>query len=357
MLDNLPEETTQLLIDLCTSFEPLTLESDEPVSASLTKQPSGSGSYFSYLVNRPAVIIPETPTPPSPSIKTVKQDSTSRRDSVHDTSRPSTPPSGPTSSLPTVLPPPPRVKRLSPRIYFAHFVDHLAQFVVFLETVALRRWGQTVDDQAVPVSELPAAEDALGQEVDKLDQIAVWNTLLELYLTLPGQGQDKSTLEEGAQRDKALRLLKSEALPYDTIHALILCSSHGYTEGLVLLWERMGMYEDVLRFWMDKDKEGKSPGASAQVVSHLKRYGRDHPHLYPLVLRFLTSTSELLVRHQEDVKDTVQHIDEEGILPPLGVIQILSRNGVASLGLIKEWLMRRIKESRGVIQSVSSLVF
>lgn len=223
---------------------------------------------------------------------------------------------------------------------------------MFLESVALRRWGQTVDEQAVPTSALPANEDALDQETDKLDQIAVWNTLLELYLTLPGREQGKST-PEGALRGKALRLLENDAIPYDTNHALILCSSHGYTEGLVLLWEKMGMYEDVLRFWMDKDKEGTYPDASAQVVSHLKQYGSNHPHLYPLVLRFLTSTSELLARHQEDVKEVVQHIDEEGILPPLGVIQILSRNAVASVGLIKEWLVRRIKESRAIIQSVS----
>jgi vacuolar protein sorting-associated protein 11 len=356
MLDNLPEETTQLLIDLCTSSGPLTVESEEPVSAT-TRQPSGGGgaSYFSYLVNRPAVTIPDTPTPPSPSIKTVRPDSSSRRNSVQDTSRPSTPPPSalPPSRLNVPLPPP-QVKRLSPRIYFAHFVDHLAQFVVFLETVAFRRWGQTVDDKVVvPLSGLPTSEDALDQQADKFDQIAVWNTLLELYLTLPSTKQGKSTLEEASLRDKALWLLKSDAIPYDTTHALILCSSHGYTEGLVLLWEKMGMHEDVLRFWMDKDKEGTNPGASAQVVSHLKRYGSNRPHLYPLVLRFLTSTSELLARHQEDVKDVVQHIDEEKILPPLGVIQILSRNGVASVGLIKEWLVRRIKESRSVIQSVS----
>jgi vacuolar protein sorting-associated protein 11 len=211
-----------------------------------------------------------------------------------------------------------------------------------------------VDDKVVvPVPVLPINEDASDQEVDKFDQICVWNTLLELYLTLPGPEQVKSTLEEAPLRAKALRLLNSDVIPYDTTHALILCSSRGYTEGLVLLWEKMGMYEDVLRFWMDKDKEGTNPGASLQVVSYLKQYGGDHPHLYPLVLRFLTSTSELLARHQEDVKNMIQLIDEEGILPPLGVIKILSRNGVASVGLIKEWLVRRIKESRSVIQSVS----
>jgi hypothetical protein len=115
----------------------------------------------------------------------------------------------------------------------------------------------------------------------------------------------------------------------------------------------MGMYEDVLRFWMDKYKEGTVPEASAQVVHHLKIYGATNPHLYPLVLRFLTSTPDLLQKHQEDLKGVLDHIEKERIIPPLGVIQVLSRNGVASVGLVKEWLMTRIKEARDEIQSVS----
>lgn len=116
-----------------------------------------------------------------------------------------------------------------------------------------------------------------------------------------------------------------------------------------------GMYEEVLRFWMDKDKEGSIPGASAQVVEHLNRYGPDHPHLYPLVLRFLTSTPALLARHQEDMKAVLEYIDEGGILPPLGIVQVLGRNDVASVGLVNDWLVSRIKESRAEIHNVRCL--
>jgi hypothetical protein len=71
------------------------------------------------------------------------------------------------------------------------------------------------------------------------------------------------------------------------------CSTYNFTQGLVLLYEKMGMYEDVLRYWMDKHNKGSDPKASAKVLEHLMHYGADHPHLYPLVLRFLTSTPEL----------------------------------------------------------------
>lgn len=360
MLDSLPEETTQLLIDLCTSSGPL-LEPDEemPNTAASTKALFSAGStgpsYLSYLaLNRNSVIL-DAP-PPSPSIKTVKPgDTASRRDSVHEPTPPQTPS---VHTVPHRRPPPPLKqppKLLSPRIYFAHFVDHMDQFIIFLETVAQRRWGQSVD-AIDDVSVAPEAEP-FPDEHDRPDQVAVWNTLLELYLTLPDPPTASSTSANGATKDtegsgplrrKALRVLKSKTLPYDPTHALILCSSRGYTRGLVLLWERMGMYEDVLRFWMDSAE----PGASDEVVRRLAAYGSTRPQLYLVVLRYLTSTPALLARHEADVRGVLEHIDKEQIATPLGIIQVLARNDVASVGLVKDWLMTRIQTARSEIQSV-----
>ncbi|KAG7448346.1 uncharacterized protein BT62DRAFT_947390 [Guyanagaster necrorhizus] len=347
MLANLPVETTQLLIDLCTTSSGTLSPEPEEALTTASKTTTAGPSYLSYLaLNRaPVVDVP----PPSPSIKTVKPgDVASQKESTHETSRPSTPP----PSSPTAVKParPAPVKQLSPRMYFAHFVDHMDQFVIFLETVALRRWGQSIDNlPSLP----PPSEPPLEEKADQLDQVAVWNTLLELYLTLPNPSETKNDTSDEAKafREKAMRVLNSDTIPYDPTHALILCSSRGYTEGLMLLWERMGMYEDVLRFWMDREKEGTAPGASTEVIKHLKQYGSGNPQLYPLVLRFLTSTPALLSRHQEDVKDVLEHINKEGIMPPLGVIQVLSRNSVASVGLVKEWLMTRITEARSEIQA------
>ncbi|KAJ7462780.1 hypothetical protein B0H11DRAFT_1815908 [Mycena galericulata] len=361
MLDSLPEETTQLLIDLCTSTGPL-LEAEEemPNTAASTKALFSAGatapSYLSYLaLNRNSVVLEGPPASPSikttaPSIKTVKAgDTTSRRDSIHE-SPPQTPSvhTVPQRRPPAPLKPPPKL--LSPRIYFAHFVDHMDQFVVFLETVAQRRWGQSVD--AIDDLSVAPEEDAPPDEHDRPDQVAVWNTLLELYLTLPDPPPAAGAAKEdpdgaGPMRRKALHVLQSTTLPYDPTHALILCSSRGYTRGLVLLWERMGMYEDVLRFWMDSP----DAGASAEVVRRLTAYGATRPQLYLVVLRYLTSTPALLTRHEADVRGMLEHIDKERIATPLGVVQILARNDVASVGLVKEWLMTRIQTARNEIQS------
>ncbi|KAJ7169515.1 hypothetical protein C8R46DRAFT_1089039 [Mycena filopes] len=343
MLDSLPEETTQLLIDLCTSTGPLLDPEEEmPNTAASTKALFSAGpntpSYLSYLaLNRTSVVI-DAP-PPSPSIKTVKAgDTASRRDSMHE-SRASTPPGTPSVQVvPHKRPPPPL--RPPPKLLF----------IVFLETVAQRRWGQSVDG-IEDISVAPEAE-SLPEDHDRPDQIAVWNTLLELYLTLPDPAAATAANsapndEASPLRRKALRVLKSTTLPYDPTHALILCSSRGYTRGLVLLWERMGMYEDVLRFFMDSSE----PDASAEVVQRLTVYGTARPQLYLVVLRYLTSTPTLLARHEADVRTVLEHIDKEGIATPLGIIQVLARNDVASVGLVKEWLMMRIQTARSEIQS------
>ena len=105
----------------------------------------------------------------------------------------------------------------------------------------------------------------------------------------------------------------------------------------------------------DKEKDG-DPQASAEVVRCLEQYGSTRPHLYPLVLRFLSSTPDLLSRHTEDISKILDHIDQEKILPPLGVMKILSRNNVASVGLVKQWLMSRIKEAREEINMDQQLI-
>jgi hypothetical protein len=233
----------------------------------------------------------------------------------------------------------------------------MEQFVIFLETVALRRWSQSVDDNASATAngEKGDSDVPVDEAAERADQISVWNTLLELYLSIPTESGDG----EKSMRTKALKLLQSEKIPYDINHALIVCSTCQFTPGLVLLWEKLGMHEDVLRFWMDKEKTSSSSGdddgakeASSQVVHYLVLYGPKHRHLYPLALRFLTSSEALLSRHSKDVEKVIEYVDEGGIMPPLAILQLLSRNGIASVGLIKGWLVRKIGDAREGIDLV-----
>lgn len=352
LLDNLPDETTALLIDICTSIAPLPSDDESPPQSTRHSSTAAGPSYLSYLAlsRGSGSVAPSDAVPPSSAstTTTVKPtDRVARRDvSAGTVSGSNTPPSR--SATPTLSRParPAPMKRPSPSLYFAHFIDHPHNFLQFLEAVAQRRWGQTI---STPTSTDPAPAlveaDALADPaLEKRDQIAVWNTLLELYLSASPE-----------ETEKALALLRRDDLPFDRTHALILCSTRGFTSGLVLLWEKLGMYEDVVRFHIDREKEDPTSGASVEVVRCLERYGATRPRLYPLVLRFLTSTSQLLSKHTDDLGRILEHIEREKIMPPLAVVQVLSRNGVASVGLVKGWLLSRIKAAREEIEMVSPL--
>lgn len=371
LLSSIPEETTHLLVDICTGSG-FALPVPPPERAAPPERPNTVGSFIPYL-NRASVIIPSDAASGKSTIKDntipsgqppnsfepghATKSSISKTSSPHTGSRASSPPP------PLATKPRPLVRRPSPRLYFAHFIEHPEHFLRFLEAVALARWGQKVDvlgahELRPTVTDPPADED-----VDRTDQIAIWNTLIELYLTLSSNYMSHDPPNpQGAKvmEDKALNVLKSP-FAFDSTHALLVCSTRGFTEGLVLLWEKLGMYEDVLRFWMDK--ENNSPAdesvdveshtrASAHVLSYLEKYGPQHPYLYPLVLRFLTSTPILLQRHTQDLSRILEHIEQEKIMPPLLVVQVLSRNNVASVGLVKQWLMRRMSETRDEIDAV-----
>lgn len=72
-----------------------------------------------------------------------------------------------------------------------------------------------------------------------------------------------------------------------------------------------------------------------------------------MVLRFLTTSSELLSRHQADIADILDTIEEDKILPPIAVVQILSKNGTASIGLVREYLKKQLTAEKQEIDSVS----
>ena len=319
MLQREPNATTQLLIDLCSGNlgrTPPPIVDGLPAKA----EPKGGPAYLSYLgYNRVTNVFGGDNSDRPSSSTTVAPDDNNEalvsRSSTFDAAL------GPTYDPP------------SPRLYFAHFIDHPQEFVEFLEAVAGIRWGQSVG----------SAEEAAGVSNDvESDQRAVWNTLLELYLTSSPSSEVQST--------RVLGLLDATPrLPVDLMHALILCSTHNFTEGLVRIWEKMGMYDDVLRYYM----ESNTPGASDKVVHYLNLYGPEQHELYPLVLRYLTSSSEMLAGHTEDLKDILRVVDEERIMPPLAVVQLLSRNGVASVGIVKEWLKAKVAETTQDVESVS----
>lgn len=394
LLHHVPEGTTDLLIELCSG----TLGKKLPLTANLEQAKAngpGGPAVLSYLgYNRVAgMFTGDAPAGASSGLASDARPAQPQPNGDSKGARVAEPSevNGLVDALTSAVDDGPTYEPPSPRQYFAHFVDHRDQFERFLESVAATLWNQTVprptqSRQRVATEPLstrgpPSADDVFLDPVLS-DQRAVWNTLLEIYLSALSSASEAIST---ASRQKALGLLQSQ-LPYDPMHALILCSTADFTDGLVGLWENMGMYEDVLRWYMAQPLVGgppqpngngnangdstnsrpasasapassSSPSPSDEVLRYLALYGPTNHHLYPLVLRYLTSSPQILSRHAKQLPELLETIDELRIMPPLAVVQLLSRNGVASVGTVKEWLKVKVAETRQDVESVRDTIF
>jgi hypothetical protein len=382
LLSNLPRETTELLIDLCCGTLDRPMESTEP-STSMTRMGKG-GSYLSYLsygkggpttttttaqISQPRANATASAALPAPthertltasSVET--PDGLDRRKSVVGSSRIMQDPmvSEPDLELPPL------------RQFFPYFVDHPDYFIRFLETVAARRWNQRLESSDMPPPRQRTSSEGdedgnlrEGQSEDDRDgkdQKAVWNTLLELYLT-HGSSKTKTTNTNGfdgtsrpeVSEDKALRLLQSKGrIPYDANQALLVCTTTGFVPGLITLYEQMQMHDEIVRFYIDRAEspEFDQAAEARKVFESLAKYGPSNPSLYPLVLRFLTSSESLLSTHQKDFEEILEVVDRDSLMSPIKVVQLLSRNKVASVGMLKQFLTRRIVAERQEIDAV-----
>lgn len=202
-----------------------------------------------------------------------------------------------------------------------HFARHEQALESFLERVLVHRAARSAAERA---ADLPL----------------LYDTLLELHLK--------------NAPPKALEILTSDA-PYTPTHALMLCANYDYTEGLLCVYERLGMVDAILQHWMDASVQG-TPGASQAVLDTLARHGPESPRLYKTVLAFLTSSEALLEAHRTDMERILAHIDAHALLSPMEVVQLLGRNSVAPMGLLTPYLLEHARRERAELESAEKLV-
>lgn len=364
LLANRPDETTNLLVDLCCGTLDIPTLVEQETKDGKPKDVGTKTSYLSYLALNKSLTSPlvssgisPAAAPASPGLippydrsvtsssanpSTRKARSTIPTLAITQSDEVGPGRKVPLSSPSPLLPPLPEIRQ-----FFAHYVDQPSHFITFLETVAERRLDLTFEDSKSEMIRPPEHRDddgMIGKEKE-----AIWNTLIELYLS-EASIKDVPIDQKKSLEEKALRLLRAnnDVRPLDITQALLVCTTSSFVPGILTIYERLGMYEDILRFWMDQSLSSMSSSsqideASKQVILALQRLGPDgNPELYPLVLRYLTSSPALLTKHQDDLLAVLEYIDAEKIMPPIAVVQALSKSGVATMGMVKEYLRRQI---------------
>ncbi|WJZ99682.1 hypothetical protein VitviT2T_018103 [Vitis vinifera] len=159
--------------------------------------------------------------------------------------------------------------------------------------------------------------------------------------------KEKGRLE---RLEKGLQLLKSawpsemEHPLYDVDLAIILCEMNAFKEGLLYLYEKMKLYKEVIACYMQAhDHEG--------LIACCKRLGDSgkggDPSLWADLLKYF---GELGEECSKEVKEVLTYIERDDILPPIIVLQTLSRNPCLTLSVIKDYIARKLEQESKLIE-------
>lgn len=166
---------------------------------------------------------------------------------------------------------------------------------------------------------------------------AVYDTLLEHYLHVweSVDGPDRARFGQ-----KILKLLQNPDVQCDKHQALVVCHMHGFSDGILHLYEEQKLYQQILRYHISlKD--------TSSVLACCKRFGHQEPTLWVQSMWSCVrdpdySTHNLL----PDVLDTIA---KERLLSPQLVIEALG-TGKAEITLahIKRYVTQELRKEQEV---------
>lgn len=213
--------------------------------------------------------------------------------------------------VPKYTPPPPRTA-------FSSFIDHPDEFIIFLEA-------------------------CLKEDLSDSDKTDLYTTLFEMYLHKSTEKKNDQHREDWEQ--KAKKLIEGRNIPIENSNVLLLSHLSDFRDGTTLVKEQSGLLFDIFRSYTSaKDTRG--------AIKALRKYGPEEPQLYPAALAYLTSDPQVLDdAGLDELANVLARIDKDGLMAPLQVVQMLSKNAVATMGMIKPYLHETIERERRDIAS------
>ncbi|CCH41849.1 Vacuolar membrane protein [Wickerhamomyces ciferrii] len=299
LLESIPNATTALLIDVFTGkYKPDTSSNTKVIDADTSERPVLLQSYKTF----------------------VSYMSSAANTLTASSSDDHLPQKFSNGDEPTYQPP-------KPRIIFPSFVNRPNEFVIFLEA---------------------CAESFDKFEGDTKDKKDILNTLYELYLTLGNGSEDENVEKEW--ENKAVSLVKENEGLIDSTTILLISNIFDFDEGQIAARNGPGFEIDLFRSCV---AQGDVPGA----VDVLNKYGEKEPELYPLALMFYTSDEEILEKvGPEKFKAVLDKIKNDRILTPLEIIQALSVNKVATIELVKDYILEFVETEKREIEINEKLI-
>eukprot|EP01090_Pellita_catalonica_P014863 TRINITY_DN3886_c0_g1_i1.p1 TRINITY_DN3886_c0_g1~~TRINITY_DN3886_c0_g1_i1.p1 ORF type:complete len:756 (+),score=131.66 TRINITY_DN3886_c0_g1_i1:334-2268(+) len=190
----------------------------------------------------------------------------------------------------------------------------------------------------------------------------IYNTLLELYLREDDDDMSarsnaaekeeqeendiRSTLSRETQKerwDKAERLLKDPRAKFDEDHALLLAKTHNFSPGLLYLYEKLGLYYEIVQYHMEHNEY-------PHVVQACKKFWRQEPDLWVQALSYFAEQQD--DDCHTEIVEILEQIERDNLLPPLLVVKILSKSATSTLSVIKDYIARVLtRDERAITEA------
>lgn len=125
---------------------------------------------------------------------------------------------------------------------------------------------------------------------------------------------------------------------------------NAFKEGLLYLYEKLKLYKEVIACYMQAhDHEG--------LIACCKRLGDSgkggDPSLWADLLKYF---GELGEDCSKEVKEVLTYIERDDILPPIMVLQTLSRNPCLTLSVIKDYIARKLDQESKLIEEDRQMI-
>eukprot|EP00762_Andalucia_godoyi_P001379 ANDGO_04909.mRNA.1 Vacuolar protein sorting-associated protein 11 homolog len=211
-------------------------------------------------------------------------------------------------------PPIPTLQRANAEDFLHCFVDQPKELIAFLEFVVSR--------------------------VPKCSQ-RIFHTMLEVYLK---EDAVSDAAFNNPDTTKSMKLLKSDSANYDPQHALMLVQESGFRPATLFLYTQMQLYHDILQLYMDEND-------AENVVKTCEAYAASDPNMWIQVLAYFAdlSSNHPDADYSGNIRRMLDSIDKGGMLPPLSVLQVLSRSNALTLASVKDYLMQLLAKEQASI--------
>jgi len=269
------------------------------------------------------------------------------------------------------------IPRADPEGFIPIFAEHPEEGRLFLEYVVEHApmASQAVWDTLLHLSLSTYDQDRLlADEVAKITQTAGSGaaTAQSGELTAAGNGKHLQEHQADVERLRCKRVLRNilanPNAKYDAHHALAVCRTHGFHEGALYLLEKSGEYRQVLAHHAEAavaaalrgDEDAVRRGRS-ELLATCQRFGGSDPQLWIAALHHVVDAYGGPMAGEDGEEDAAEitdlfdaildHIDQEALLSPVQVVNIVARNEACPLSLIATYISDVLKGEKRMVKA------